>query len=155
MGTPIACDRQSGCNDFLILNWIDKKLQTDHAQTQLRYHLVFATQYRRGVFTDEAARNLTQRWKSSSEKFFIDKVSFVPDHVHIALSVHPTIAISDVAVSLMNMAQQFIWDDFSKLVIQAKVDRLWQPSAYVGSFGDLTSNAISAYMKNWMEVNER
>ncbi len=132
-----------------------QKLMTGHAHTVLRYHLVFATFFRRGVFTDVAARKLTECWRSRSEKFLIDKVSFVPDHVHLAVSIHPTHAPSDVAVSLMNVAQEFIWSEFPKLVIQAKVDRLWQPSAYVGSFGDLTCNAISAYMKNWMEMHER
>jgi REP element-mobilizing transposase RayT len=46
-----------------------------------------------------------------------------------------------------------MWRQFERDVIQAGVERLWQPSAYVGSFGDLTSLAVSAYISQW-ERNE-
>jgi hypothetical protein len=49
----------------------------------------------------------------------------------------------------MNASQEVLWSQFDRDVIQAGVERLWQPSAYVGSFGDLTSNAISANVARW------
>ena len=124
-------------------------LETDHAVTVLRYHLVLATEYRRGVFTDESARDVTERWLELQNKFLIDKVSFLPDHVHVAVTVHSTVAPADVAVVLMNSGQEFIWRQYPHLAIRARVKRLWQSSAYTGSFGDLGSNAVRAYMHRW------
>jgi REP element-mobilizing transposase RayT len=124
-------------------------LETDHAVTVLRYHLVLATEYRRGVFTHESARDLTERWLKLQDKFLIDKVSFLPDHVHVAVTVHSTTAPADVALVLMNSGQEFIWRQYPHLAVRAKVERLWKPSAYAGSFGDLTSNAVRAYMHRW------
>jgi REP element-mobilizing transposase RayT len=82
-------------------------------------------------------------------KFLIDKVSFLPDHVHVAVTVHSKIAPADVAVVLLNSGQEFIWRQYPHLAVRARVKRLWQSSAYAGWFGDLTSNAVREYMHRW------
>ena len=77
------------------------------------------------------------------------KVSFVPDHVHVALTLHPTVVPASIVAALMNAGQEIMWRRFERDVIQAGVERLWQPSAYLGSFGELTSPAVSAYVSQW------
>jgi putative transposase len=133
---------------------VQSRLSTDHACTALRYHLVLATKFRQGVFTDEASRLLTEFWVGRADKVAIEKVSFLPDHVHVAVAIHPVVAPSELALALMNCSQELMWDRFPSLIIQAKIDRLWQPSAYIGSFGDLNSNAVASYMSNWMRSDE-
>ncbi len=124
-------------------------LYSDHSVTFLRYHLVFTTPYRRGVFTDESADRVADCWLEIQQSFLIDKVSFLPDHVHVAVSVHPTVAPAVVVCALLNRAQETMWSEFSSLVVKARIDRLWQASAYIGSFGDLSSSAVAAYMQSW------
>ena len=128
-----------------------RSLETDHAVTWLRYHLVLATWFRRGVFDATSGEAVTKSWLSlqSPGRFLIDKVSFLPDHVHVAVSVHPTTSPANVVVALMNAAQETMWREFQSAVIRARANRLWQPSAYVGSFGQLSSNAVSAYLNRW------
>jgi REP element-mobilizing transposase RayT len=84
-----------------------------------------------------------------SLRFALLKVSFLPDHVHVALRSHPGVPPADLVVELMNAAQWVIFERFAKAVIQARVERLWQPSAYIGSYGDLASPQISKYIHNW------
>jgi len=79
----------------------------------------------------------------------IDKVSFLPDHVHVALGLHPSKSPAAIVAAMMNATQERMWDSFDDTVIKAGVERLWQPSAYIGSFGDLSSNAVSAYIERW------
>ncbi|MGH9768015.1 MAG: hypothetical protein ACREAB_11320, partial [Blastocatellia bacterium] len=55
----------------------------------------------------------------------------------------------DMVVELMNAAQQVVFERFAEAAIQARVERLWQPSAYIGSYGDLASPQISKYIHNW------
>lgn len=128
-----------------------RSLETDHAVTRLRYHLVVATQFRHGVFDATSGEAITRSWRSlqSSGRFLIDKVSFVPDHVHLAVSVHPMTSPANVVLALMNAAQETMWRDFETVGIKAQINRLWQPSAYIGSFGQLSSNAVSAYLNRW------
>lgn len=129
-----------------------RKLHTDHAVTRLRYHLVFVVPRRLGVFHDEAAAAVTNRWLELQGQFLIDKVSFLPDHVHIAVSLHPKISPAVVACQLMTSSQEVMWQRFPSSVVNAGIERLWQASAYVGSFGDLSSKAVSAYMRRWAEA---
>ncbi len=129
-------------------------LKTDHAATLLRYHVVLATWYRRGVFTAETAQKVTEKWQELQQEYVIDKVSFVPDHVHIALTLHPTQSPAAVVILLMNAAQEYMWLRYPNVVIKSAVERLWQPSAYVGSFGALSGNAIKAYMHRWSDAAE-
>ncbi len=126
-------------------------LGTDHAATRLRYHLVLATQWRYGVFIKESASAVADCWRAidSEMKAVIQKVSFVPDHVHIAVALHPTVSPASVATALMNSAQNLMWEKFEGDVVRAKLNRLWQASAYVGSFGDLRSAAIASYVRRW------
>ena len=77
------------------------------------------------------------------------KISFVPDHVHLALRVHPSTSPAELIVQLMNSAQDFMFQRYCEDVIRAGVERLWQPSAYLGSYGDLESAKIAAYIKSW------
>ncbi len=129
----------------------EQVLRTDHAVTSLRYHVVMATWQRQGVFVRSSAETICHRWQSlrSGLRMFIDKVSFVPDHAHVALALHPSASPAATVVSMMNVAQELMWERFDNAVVKAGTRRLWQPSAYIGSFGDLTSNAVSSYVRQW------
>ena len=50
-------------------------------------------------------------------KIALVKVSFVPDHVHLALKMHPSVAPAEVVTTLMNSAQELVWRDFDHLAI--------------------------------------
>jgi len=95
-----------------------------------------------------ALRSRAWRDLEQTSRFALLKVSFVPDHVHIALNVHPAVAPGPLVVDLMNAAQAVIWRDFSADAIQARIERLWQPSAYVGSYGDLATPQVQAYLRS-------
>jgi REP element-mobilizing transposase RayT len=129
----------------------DSILLTDHAVTRLRFHIVLATMWRREVFGQASAEVVSNRWLQlqPTVRYVLEKVSFVPDHVHTALTLHPAANPARVIVSLMNSAQEVLSNHFERDVIQAGIERLWQPSAYLGSFGDLTSSAVRAYVANW------
>ena len=126
-----------------------KAIHTDHAVNLLRNRIVLATWFRRGVFDETSAEAIANDWIriQGDFGFLLEKVSFVPDHVHIAVSLHPKNSPAEVVVALMNVAQDKMWNCFESEVIKASVDRLWQASAYVGSFGSLTSNAVSVVKK--------
>ncbi|XZE19345.1 transposase [Pirellulaceae bacterium SH449] len=93
-------------------------LATDHAVARLRYHLVFATEARRGVFHDVSAPRVTEAWRRLEPewKAVIEKVSFLPDHVHIAVSVHPVVSPAALVVALMNEAQEIVWEHFAGML---------------------------------------
>ena len=93
-----------------------------HAFTLLRFHLVLGTWGRHGVFGPAEARAVTAAWQGlgPTERFTLLKVSFVPDHVHLAVRTHPTVAPAALVVRLMNVAQELIWERFPDAAIQAR-----------------------------------
>lgn len=127
----------------------ERRLQSPHACCSLRFHVVLATWMRRGVFGASAGAAITNAWRAleGGEKFALLKVSFVPDHVHLAVRLHPSAVPGGVVVALMNAAQRVVWRDFASDAIQARVERLWQPTAYLGSFGELATPQLEAYLR--------
>lgn len=121
------------------------RITAKHADVVANFHLVLSTRYRLGVFGSEQGRKVAVEWQIQQKDLgiAIRKVSFVPDHVHIAVRIHPAVSPADVVIGLMNSAQDCVQDR----LILAGLDRLWEPSAYVGSYGEFTSPQIRKYIE--------
>ena len=134
----------------------EQRLSASHAVTVLRFHIVLSTWKRRGVFGRPAAEATADCWRRVQRQcpMFIEKVSFVPDHVHLAVQTHPSLSPAKVVVDLMNASQEMMWKDFANSVIRGRVERLWQPGAYIGSYGDMESARIAAYVRKWEAADE-
>jgi len=124
-------------------------LSTAHSKCDLNYHLVFATWERRGVFTAGLGERLVQYWLRVAAKhsFAIDQVSVVPDHVHLLVRLPPMMTVEDCGLALLSNSQHFIGQRYGEMLIQAKVPRLWQPSGYAGTCGEVTT----ALVKTWLD----
>ena len=126
---------------------VDKlRISVVHADVLCKFHIVLATRYRRRIFGSSEGLKLADEWRKLQEqfRFALIKVSFVPDHVHIAAQLHPTVSPADLVAELMNSGQA----TFKNLLVRLGLDRLWEPSAYLGSYGDLASPQISKYIQN-------
>jgi putative transposase len=129
----------------------EARTSAKHSVVVAQFHIVLATKRRRGVFGAQEGCAIAAEWRklAMSLRVALLKVSFLPDHVHVALRSHPGVSPADLVVELMNVAQRVIFERFAEAVIQARAERLWQPSAYIGSYGDLASPQISKYIHNW------
>jgi REP element-mobilizing transposase RayT len=125
----------------------ETNLRPKHASVVSQFHIVLATSGRIGIFGSESGQRVAETWRrlQSQWRIALLKVSFVPDHVHLALRLHPAVSPADTVIELMNVSQELM----KRELISAGVDRLWQPSAYVGSYGDLASAQIRKYIENW------
>jgi putative transposase len=123
----------------------------DHAFTHLQFHIVLATTGRRGVFGANEGMVVADRWAEIQHelRFALCKVSFVPDHIHLALRLHPAVAPAEVVQALMNDGQRLLAERFAAELVRAGLGRVWQPSAYVGSYGDLATPQVQAYIRRW------
>jgi REP element-mobilizing transposase RayT len=135
----------------------EARLRAQHAWAVPQFHLVLATWRRRGAFGPEEARAVTAHWQAlePGERFALLKVSFVPDHVHVAVRTHPGVAPARLVVALLNAGQELLWERFGAAAIRAGLERLWQPSAYVGSFGDLATAKVQQYLRTWAAERDR
>lgn len=131
-------------------------LQASHSYSLVHYHLSLATCKRRGVFVTTAAESVTDCWEALCPELGIRlrKVAFLADHVHIAVRSRPTVAPSQLALRLLNAAQDVIKADFDDLLVKARIPRLWMPSAYIATYGELASDQVRAYLRRWREASE-
>lgn len=129
----------------------ERRLAAQHAVTILQLHVVLSTWQRKGVFGRAEGDAVAARWRQMQDEWqlFIEKVSFVPDHVHLAIRIHPKVSPTRLVLNMLNAAQELLFEEFAEPVIRAGIDRLWQPSAYVGSYGNSESAAIAAYVRRW------
>ncbi|HXU37066.1 MAG TPA: IS200/IS605 family transposase [Blastocatellia bacterium] len=125
-------------------------LATAHSTFDLNHHLVLATRFRRGVFGSKSGEALVDYWTKVAARhgFAIDQATVLPDHVHLRVRITPKISIEQVALSLMNNGQYFVARHFPLAIVAAKIDQLWQPSAYVGTCGELTTALLKAFMNS-------
>lgn len=129
----------------------DERLNPAHAMAALQFHVVLAVANRHGVFGDESGPVIAEDWRilGNEEKFSLLKVSFVPDHIHVAVRTHPAVVPVNLVARLMQSAQERMLRDFPEHLIQAELSRLWPNGAYLGSYGDITSKRVRGYIQRW------
>ena len=131
--------------NFEVTPAYEMRLSVPNAVVLARFHIVLSTFHRHGVIGFCEAKTIALEWQNRQVdlRIAILKVSFVPDHVHLALRAHPNISPAEIVVALMNIGQEIIEDDLARVGL----DRLWEPSAYVGSYGDLASPQVRKYLE--------
>jgi putative transposase len=123
-------------------------LKAAHTVFELNHHLVVATRNRRAVFDSRLGESLIQYWLRVAEArgFAIDSITILPDHAHLLVRIAPKISVEEAALSLLNNGQHFVGQKAQSALIEAGIDQLWQPSAYVGTSGKITIALLNAYL---------
>ncbi len=123
-------------------------LAAAHASFDLNHHLVFATRYRRGVFDSALGASLIQYWLrvASARGFAVDRVTIVPDHTHLLVRIAPKMSIEECALSLLNNGQHFVGKHAPEAMTQARIEQLWQASAYAGTTGEFSTALVKAFL---------
>jgi REP element-mobilizing transposase RayT len=136
-------------DQYVLSDKDNNRLTSNHAVVIAKFHLVFSTSGRRGIIGSQQGRRIAQEWLKLQHDMQIAlvKVSFVPDHVHIALRSHPVVSPATIAAFLMNAAQEVMKEE----LIEEGVDRLWINSAYVGAYGDMSNAQIRRFLENWRD----
>lgn len=123
-------------------------LTAAHASFDLNHHLVFATRYRRGLFDSTLGAALIHYWRrvASARGFAIDRVTIVPDHIHLLVRIAPRMSIEECVLSLLNNGQHFVGQQAPEALIQASIEQLWQASAYAGTTGKITTALVKTFL---------
>jgi putative transposase len=124
------------------------QLSAAHSSFDLNHHVVLVTKRRAGVFGSQISEELGGYWLRVAAKrgFAIDQMTVVPDHVHLLVRTVPKLSIEECILSLMNNGQHFIATAFPDALIRAKVDQLWQPSAFAGTRGRMTTALLKTFL---------
>lgn len=128
------------------------KLAAAHCSFELSHHLVLSTRKRKGVFTSDLGKCLSEYWLrvAAARRFAIDQISVVPEHVHMVVRIVPSMSIEECALLLMNNGQHFVGKNYPQVLVNVGLDQLWESSAYAGTCGDFTTAFTKAWLKRRM-----
>jgi putative transposase len=115
---------------------------------RLFYHVVWATKGREPMIDDAAARVIERsiRTKSRDLGGIVHAFGWMPDHVHVAVSIPPNTAIGTFVGQLKGSSSHAANQDVSR-----EASFSWQAEYGVKSFGERNLPDVVAYVQNQPE----
>ena len=134
-----------------ITRWINPQqpnLTAAHATFDLSYHVVFVTAGRREVFDEDIApaffATVTEHAKERG--FYVERMSLLPDHIHLLIRTTPSRVVKECAIEIMNHSWQFMADRYHGVLTNTGAYDLWQSSCYIGTVGEATTSQIKSFL---------
>jgi putative transposase len=121
-----------------------------HSLYDLKYHIVFCTKYRYRVLTGQVAARTREIIREICSANYIDIVSgsMSPDHVHLLLSIPPSISISKALQYIKGKSSRKLLQEFSLLRKRYWGQHLWARGYFVVSVGNVNTEEVQKYIEN-------
>ena len=112
-------------------------------------HLIWATKHREPLLVGNVGRvvEASLRAKCEEMKVLVHAVYLMPDHVHLAVSIPPSLSVADV-VSRLKGSSSHLVNHAEPVSNQAFA---WQPEYGAVSFGEKQLPDVVAYIENQPE----
>ncbi len=126
-----------------------------HTKWNCKYHIVFATKYRRKVFYGEKRLEIGAilrelcKWKGVN----IIEAEVCPDHVHMLLEIPPKMSISSFMGFLKGKSSLMIYEKWGNLKFKYRNREFWCRGYYVDTAGKNVVK-IKEYIKNQLKEDE-
>jgi len=119
-----------------------------HSFTQLNYHLVFATQNRIALFDEQIAPRLfeTVIEAGTEHLFAVDRISVLPDHIHLLIEAKPEVCVEQCVMALMGNTRHWLAERYFGVLKQTGAWDVWQPSYYAGSVGEYSTAQVKKFL---------
>ena len=114
-------------------------------------HLVFVTKYRRKTITEEMLSRLNEIFIETCAQLDCELLEFggEDDHVHLMVSIHPKISISNVVSKLKGKSSYFLRKEYWDLIKQKLWgNHFWSPSYCVVSVGGASLDTVKKYIQS-------
>ena len=124
--------------------------KSSHVQYDLQYHIVWTTKYRYRVLSGriaERARELI-RQSCSSMNVTIIRGSIGKEHIHILVSVQPSLAVSKLVQQLKGKTSRVLQNEYKELKRRYWGQHLWSTGYFVRTVGTVTQSVIKEYIEN-------
>ncbi len=129
-----------------MLQWRD--IVKVHTVYQCHYHFVFIPKYRKPVLRGNVGTRLRELVREICKQNNIEIVRghIRPDHVHLLLSVPPTLAPSRVMQAIKGKTSHGLMRDFRTIERTFWGRHLWARGYFVATSGNVTDEVIAKYI---------
>lgn len=123
--------------------------KTAHSVYDIKYHLVWITKYRKPVLHGEVAKRLRKlvRQTCTAMDVYIISGHVAVDHVHLLVSVPPSIAVSELMKRVKGRSSRRLLEEFGELSRQFWGRHLWARGYFAASSGNVTDEVIREYIE--------
>ncbi len=124
--------------------------KASHCVYDLKYHIVWITKYRKPVLRKEIGTRVRDliRMICASLDVEIVKGNISRDHVHLLVSVPPTLAVSRLVQRMKGLTSRKLLQENRGLNKAFWGRHLWGRGYYVASTGNVTEEMIAHYIEN-------
>lgn len=118
------------------------------SKSELKYHIVWCTKYRRKVLTTKIQGSLKQHIEDvcTKNKFTILALEVMEDHVHIFIQSTPKISVHRIVSQIKSYTAFKLREEFVEL--KSRLPCMWTRSYYVGTVGHVAEETIKNYIIN-------
>jgi putative transposase len=131
-------------------SWTMSYRKTAHSVYDLKYHIVWITKYRKPVLRGEIALRVRELVRQTCATLDVQILSghVSADHVHLLVSVPPSIAVSDLVKRLKGRSSRKMLEEFGELSRQFWGRHLWARGYFAVSTGNVTDEVIREYIES-------
>ena len=123
-----------------------------HTKWNCKYHIVFAPKYRRqeiyGKLREDIGKILRQLCEM--KKVEIIEAEACPDHIHLLVSIPPSLSVSQFVVYLKGKSSLMIFDRHANLKYKYGNRHFWCRGYYVDTVGR-NKERIAEYIRNQLQ----
>ena len=131
--------------------------KTSHAKYDLKYHIVWICKYRYPVLQGKIAHRVRALVKliASENEVAILAGSVSPRHIHLLVSVPPTLAPARLVQYLKGATSRKLQQEFPELKKRYWGQHLWGRGYYIASSGNVTDDMIKKYIEHQPDEDEQ
>ena len=121
-------------------------------KSELKYHIVWCTKYRRKVLSEdiqESLKNLILE-KSASMGYSIEAMETMEDHVHVFIQASSKDSVHRIVSQLKGYTSFKLRELFPEL--KSRLPCLWTRSYYAGTIGHVSEQTVKKYIENQKNV---
>jgi putative transposase len=124
--------------------------KTSHVVYDIKYHICWVTKYRYHVLKGEIGTRTRDLIKQISSSLDVEIISgsVSPDHVHLLVSVPPSISASKLTQRIKGTTSRKLQQEFTELKNKYWGQHLWARGYFVVSSGNVTDEMWMEYIKN-------
>ena len=123
-----------------------------HSRWRCKYHIVFAPKYRRQVIYKEIKRDIGTILRKLCEVKGVEiiEAELCPDHVHMLVSIPPSMAVASFVGYLKGKSSLMIFDRHANLKYKYGNRHFWARGYYVDTVGK-NEKKIAEYIRQQLQ----
>ena len=137
----------------ILRHWYNSQMdyrKTAHSVYDIKYHVVWITKYRKQVLKGQVGLRLRDlvRQVCDANDVIIISGSIQTDHVHLLISVPPSMAISKLMQLIKGRSSRRLLQEFDHLNREFWGRHFWARGYFAVSTGNVTDEIIKQYIES-------